>query len=80
MPYYVTIKSGGPYPIGKYFVGGPDIGLKQAEWRHEEGEEDQPQRLLPKYRALVIPFHTLAPYIKELNNANTGSLRDRRNH
>lgn len=78
MPYYITIKSGGPYPIGKYFVGTPAGGLKQAEWRHEEGEEDQPQRLLPKFQTLVIPYNILAPYLKELTNANTGSLRDSR--
>jgi hypothetical protein len=75
MSYYVVIKPNAPYPIGRYFVGTPDGGLKQAEWRHEEGEEHLPQRLLPKFGQIIIPFHLMAPYIKELNNANTTSLR-----
>lgn len=72
MPYYVVIRPNGPYPIGKYFVGSPDLGLKPAEWRHEEGENDRPLRLRPKFGQIVIPFHTLGPWLKELTNANVG--------
>lgn len=73
MPYFVVIKDGGPYPIGKYFAGSRDGGLKQAEWRVEE--EGEKPRLLPKFQQIVIPFHVLEPYIKRLTNDNTGSLR-----
>lgn len=76
MPYYVVWKQGGPYPVGKYFVGNPATGLKQAEWRKED-EDDKP-RLLPKFGVIVIPYNTLAPFLKELTNANTGSFRDPR--
>ena len=76
MPYYIVIRPGGPYPVGRKFVGSPDVGLKPAVWIREE--PDEPEVLRPKPGQLtVIPFHIVGPYLKELTNDNTGSLRDK---
>jgi hypothetical protein len=69
MPCYIVIRNGSNFHIGTKFVGDSYTGLKEAEFRDEDGNGEV--RLRPKFGKIILPFHVLAPFLMEMDFEKT---------
>lgn len=61
---WIVVKQNNTFPIGTKFLGGPNTGLREAEF---EKDTDIVNIITKEDKPIVYPFNSLIPYLMRMN-------------